>query len=103
MLHAEHKAKAHKHVNKALEEAMAAESAAMHSDIKKKSPVSEAKRKGIEAKMKKLQVYVYIVCMRIPIQTSCLLVGLLYSQLLRIYLMPCRCLSPLTTNTELQI
>jgi len=57
VLHAEHKAKAHKHVNKALEEAMAAESAAMHSDIKKKSPVSEAKRKGIEAKMKKLQVY----------------------------------------------
>jgi len=55
VLHAEHKAKAHKHVNKALEEAMAAESAAMHSDIKKKSPVSEAKRKGIEAKMKKLQ------------------------------------------------
>lgn len=46
----------HKHVNKALEEAMAAESAAMHSDgKKKKAPETEAQKKTKENKMKKLQ------------------------------------------------
>ena len=62
--HAEHhahkaKAVAKAPVNKALEEAMAAEKAAMHSDAaKKKSPESKAKQRTIEKKMKKLQAQI---------------------------------------------
>ena len=58
--HAEgHRRQENRHVNSALEKAMAAENAAMHSSLSKKpSPKSEAKTKSIEEKMRKIQVSV---------------------------------------------
>jgi len=54
-----HEAHKKKHVNKALEEAMDAEKAAMHSDVKKKqSQASKAKQRTIEKKMQKLQAQI---------------------------------------------
>lgn len=58
--HAEiHRRQENRHVNSALEKAMAAENAAMHSSLSKKpSPKSLAKSKSIEEKMRKIQVSV---------------------------------------------
>ena len=54
-----HRRQESRHVNSALEQAMAAENAAMHSSLSKKpSPKSEAKTKSIEEKMRKIQVSV---------------------------------------------